>query len=112
MSTANENETVAVWVFFKDKGPMSPAGEDAGFGEIAQTYPRRTLERRLRARPGRPFDRADLALHRPYIEALERMGIECIDFYHCWYILSLDAWELRKSGGAVDALLKASRLSP
>ncbi|MFC1537287.1 aldo/keto reductase [Gemmatimonadota bacterium] len=39
--------------------------------------------------------------------SLERLGVDCIDFYHCWYLLSLEAWERRKSGGAVDALLRA-----
>jgi predicted aldo/keto reductase-like oxidoreductase len=45
--------------------------------------------------------RADL--HR----SLERFGVDRIDFYHCWYILTLDGWERRKAGGAVDALLAA-----
>lgn len=45
--------------------------------------------------------RADL--HR----SLERLGVDRIDFYHCWYILTLDGWERRKAGGAVDALLAA-----
>jgi predicted aldo/keto reductase-like oxidoreductase len=39
--------------------------------------------------------------------SLERLGVDCIEFYHCWYILTLGAWERRKSGGAVNALLKA-----
>ncbi|MBN2288855.1 MAG: aldo/keto reductase [Candidatus Glassbacteria bacterium] len=39
--------------------------------------------------------------------SLERLGVDCIDFYHCWYILTLDAWERRKTGRAVDALLRA-----
>jgi predicted aldo/keto reductase-like oxidoreductase len=45
--------------------------------------------------------RADLA------KSLERLNVDCIDFYHCWYILSLDGWEKRKAGGAVDAILRA-----
>ncbi|HUU26336.1 MAG TPA: aldo/keto reductase [archaeon] len=45
--------------------------------------------------------RADLS------RSLERLGVDCIDFYHCWYILSLDGWERRKSGGAVESLLAA-----
>ena len=39
--------------------------------------------------------------------SLERLGVDCIDFYHCWYILTLDGWKQRISGGAVDELVKA-----
>ncbi|MEA1996204.1 MAG: aldo/keto reductase, partial [Gemmatimonadota bacterium] len=42
-------------------------------------------------------------LHR----SLDRLGVDRIDFYHCWYILTLDGWERRKAEGAVDALLAA-----
>jgi len=45
--------------------------------------------------------RADLC------KSLERLGVDRIDFYHCWYVLSLESWERRKTGGAVDALLRA-----
>ena len=76
ISTADENESVAVWVFFKDKGLPSAEAEEARVRECARAYPQRTVERRLRARPGRPFDRADLPLHKPYIDALEREGVE------------------------------------
>lgn len=40
-------------------------------------------------------------------KSLERLGVDRIDFYHCWYILTPDGWERRKAGGAVDALLAA-----
>jgi uncharacterized protein len=40
-------------------------------------------------------------------KSLERLGLEAIDFYHCWYVLTLEDWERRKKGGAVDELLKA-----
>ncbi|MBW7996419.1 MAG: aldo/keto reductase [Candidatus Glassbacteria bacterium] len=39
--------------------------------------------------------------------SLERLKTDRIDFYHCWYLLTLDGWEARKAGGAVDELLKA-----
>jgi len=40
-------------------------------------------------------------------ESLRRLNVESIDYYHCWYILTLEDWEKRKKGGAVDAILKA-----
>ena len=46
-------------------------------------------------------------VRRDLSKSLERLGVDCLDFYHCWYILSLEGWERRKSGGAVDALLAA-----
>ena len=39
--------------------------------------------------------------------SLRRLNVDAIDFYHCWYLSSLNAWERRKSGGAVRALQKA-----
>lgn len=39
--------------------------------------------------------------------SLERMKIGCIDFFHIWWVLSKEAWEGRKAGGAVEAALKA-----
>ncbi len=52
--------------------------------------------------------KADGAALRADLErSLERLGVDAIDFYHCWYLLSLEGWEERKRGGAVDALLRA-----
>lgn len=39
--------------------------------------------------------------------SLERLGIDCIDFFNIWCIKSAADWEDRKKGGAVEALLKA-----
>ncbi len=39
--------------------------------------------------------------------SLERMGVEKIDFFHIWYVLSLEAWKKRIEGGAVAAAVKA-----
>ncbi len=39
--------------------------------------------------------------------SLQRLGVEKIDFFHIWCILTLEAWEGRKKGGAVEAALKA-----
>ena len=89
--TAGEDETIAVWVFFKDKGPLPAALEDAKIKELALTYPQRAIERRLRARPGRPFDIGDLALHRPYVEALKALGVEFRAFSRWLNAASIEA---------------------
>ncbi|MFP4052546.1 MAG: aldo/keto reductase [Phycisphaerae bacterium] len=39
--------------------------------------------------------------------SLERMGVDCVDFFHIWWVLSKEAWEGRKAGGAIDAAMKA-----
>jgi len=41
--------------------------------------------------------------------SLERMGVDRIDFFHIWWVLSREAWERRKLGGAVEAALKAKQ---
>ena len=40
-------------------------------------------------------------------ESLRRLNVDTIDYYNCWYVLTLEDWERRKKGGAVDAILKA-----
>jgi predicted aldo/keto reductase-like oxidoreductase len=40
-------------------------------------------------------------------KSLKRLNVEKIDFFHIWCILTLDAWEKRIAGGAVEAALKA-----
>lgn len=39
--------------------------------------------------------------------SLERIGTGKIDFFHIWCILSKEAWEKRKKGGVLDAVMKA-----
>ena len=39
--------------------------------------------------------------------SLKRLGVETIDFYHSWCLLSLENWEERKAGGAIKELQKA-----
>ena len=63
---------------------------------------------------GRPFyistksNKADGAVVRKELEeSLKRLNLDCIDFYNCWYVLTLEDWEKRKNGGAVEAILKA-----
>ncbi len=40
-------------------------------------------------------------------ESLKRLGVDRIHFFHIWCIITLDKWEERKRGGAVDAALRA-----
>lgn len=63
---------------------------------------------------GKPFtistksSRADGGEVRAQLEAsLKRLNVDVIDYYNCWYVLTLEDWEKRKKGGAVDAILKA-----
>ena len=39
--------------------------------------------------------------------SLSRMGIDYIDFYHIWCVMSLEVWGERQDGGAVAEALKA-----
>lgn len=39
--------------------------------------------------------------------SLTRLGVDSIDFYHCWYLLHPDDLDKRRAGGAIDQLLKA-----
>ncbi len=47
------------------------------------------------------------ALRRELETSLRRMGVEKIDFFHIWCLKAPEEWEQRKSGGAVDAAMKA-----
>jgi len=40
-------------------------------------------------------------------DSLKRLNVDKINFFHCWYLSSLPAWEERKAKGAVAAILKA-----
>ncbi len=63
---------------------------------------------------GNPFtistksNKSDGAVLRKELEnSLTRLGVDSIDFYNCWYVLTMEDWEGRKKGGAVQAILKA-----
>lgn len=40
-------------------------------------------------------------------KSLRRLNLETIDFYHCWCVMTLDDWQNRLKGGAVQEILKA-----
>ncbi|MBD3307847.1 aldo/keto reductase [candidate division KSB3 bacterium] len=46
-------------------------------------------------------------LRRDLEKSLKRLNVEVIDFFNCWCLMTLSDWERRKSGGAVEAILKA-----
>ncbi len=46
-------------------------------------------------------------LRRDLEQSLKRLNVDVIDFFNCWCIMTLSDWERRKSGGAVEAILKA-----
>ena len=63
---------------------------------------------------GKPFaistksNKSDGAVLREELErSLRRLNVDCIDYYNCWYVLTLKIWEERKKGGAVQEILKA-----
>lgn len=39
--------------------------------------------------------------------SLKRMGVEVIDFFHIWWVTTLEAWRQRVDGGAVAEAVKA-----
>lgn len=46
-------------------------------------------------------------LRRSLEDSLKKLNVEKIDFFNIWGLKTIDEWENRKKGGAVDALLKA-----
>ncbi len=40
-------------------------------------------------------------------ESLRRLNVDRIDYFNCWYVLTMRDWESRKAQGAVEAILKA-----
>ncbi len=46
-------------------------------------------------------------LRRDLERSLKRLGVDTIDFYHCWYLLHPEELDKRIAGGAIDAMVKA-----
>jgi predicted aldo/keto reductase-like oxidoreductase len=63
---------------------------------------------------GKPFtistksNKPDGSILRQELErSLKRLNVDAIDYYNCWYVLTKEDWQRRKTGGAVQAILKA-----
>jgi serine protease AprX len=80
LETASPDETVAAWVFLRDKGSLSDAETEALIRQAGSRYDAKAISRRLLVRPERPFGEADLPLHRPYVRAIEDLGVEFRSF--------------------------------
>jgi serine protease AprX len=76
LEDAPPGDYLALWVFLTDKGVRASADVEAVLARIAAHYDAGAVERRLRARPGRPFDESDLPLYGPYVEALKSEGVQ------------------------------------
>ncbi len=40
-------------------------------------------------------------------ESLRRFGVDCFDVFHIWWVTSMEDWQSRLDGGAVEAAIKA-----
>ncbi|MFH1312148.1 MAG: S8 family serine peptidase [Candidatus Eisenbacteria bacterium] len=99
LEQAEGDETIVVWVFFSDKGESSVSDREARIREVWATYDPEAVTRRLRARPGRPFDEHDLPLNKLYIQALEDEGVTFRSFSR-W----LNAVSVTASRGQVERI--------
>lgn len=74
------------------------------FGAALSTLPRDTFV--VSTKSGE----SDGAKLRAQLErSLERLRLDRIDFFHVWCLMSLEDWESRRRGGAVDAVLRAQQ---
>lgn len=76
---ADANGPVKAWVFFTDKGVVSPAARTAAIDQVAATYNPRAIQRRLLRgsadkRAGRVFDERDLPVVPAYRAAVTATG--------------------------------------
>ena len=99
LESAGPDDRLAVWVFLADKGDLSPGDTEARIAEARLSFDPKAVERRLRARPGRPFDEADLPLYKPYIDVLKAQGVKFRSFSR-W----LDAASVEASPSQIERL--------
>ena len=109
MQSAGDDDNIVVWVFFRDKGEYSLEEMQARLEEVWSAYEPEAIERRLRARPGRPFDQADLPLFKPYIRALEDEGVTFRSFSRWLNAVSVNA--TRDQVEQIDALDFVKRIT-
>lgn len=99
LASAGPDDLLAVWVFFADKGDLSRSDAEARIAEAGAAFDPKALERRLTARPGRPFDERDLPLFRPYLDELKAHGVKFRSFSK-W----LNAASVEASRGQIQSL--------
>ena len=80
LDEAGPEDSVAVWIFFTDKGKLDEFEQQRLLESLAFAYDARAVARRLRADPAKPFDYGDLPLYRPYIERLKSCGVRFRSF--------------------------------
>lgn len=72
---AGPDDSIVVWVFFRDKGSLPASEVSARLREVAAGFEPEAVARRLKARPKEPFDEFDLPVYEPYVKALESEGV-------------------------------------
>ena len=91
LSGAGPGDRVVIWVFLKDKGMASPAEREERLGRLARTFDPKAVERRLEARPLRPFNEYDLPLYKPYVDAVKLEGVKIRSFSKWLNAVSVEA---------------------
>ncbi len=91
---------VAAWVFFVDKGMESKAACDQAIRQVASSYNKRAIKRRMlrRTAPGL-FDERDLPISDAYVQAVEKTGAR-IRTHSRW----LNAVSILVTGDQIDAV--------
>ena len=91
LETSGPEETAAIWVFFADKGPRTAAELERDLVRAAFSLTPDAIERRLRARPQRPFDERDLPLAADYVRAVRDASVEVRAFSRWLNAMSVEA---------------------
>lgn len=99
LASAGPDDLVAVWVFFSDKGDLARSDAETGIAEASAAFEPAAVERRVKARPGRPFDERDLPLFKPYLDELKAQGVRFRSFSK-W----LNAASVEATGSQVESL--------
>ena len=83
-----------------DTAPGYGDSEDV-FGLAFRQMDRSTFYVSTKSNKSDPAElRADLE------RSLQRMGVDCIDFFHVWWVVTLEDWKARVDGGAVAEAFK------
>lgn len=91
LGSAGPDDHLAVWVFLRDKGGLSQTDAERRIAEAGMGFDPKAVERRWRARPGRPFDAADLPPFKPYLDVLKAEGVKFRSFSKWLNAVSVEA---------------------